>query len=185
VAWGWLRKTSIDELPQLWNVLKGEMSLVGPRPLLMCYIERYTPEQMRRHDVRPGITGLAQVRGRNAIGWDEKFAQDVWYVDHCGLWLDVSICAWTVIAVLSRKGISQAGVATMEEFRGSHVREGATSDATGCSLRFGGMGVEVAETISAAIDDGAPLELLGFLDDSPTLQGRNPWISPYLGLATG
>jgi len=113
-----LRRTSLDELPELWNVLRGEMSLVGPRPLLMQYLDRYTPEQARRHEVRPGITGWAQVNGRNALSWEEKFALDVWYVDHHSLWLDLRILALTVLKVLSREGISQPGQATMEEFLG-------------------------------------------------------------------
>jgi lipopolysaccharide/colanic/teichoic acid biosynthesis glycosyltransferase len=113
-----LRSASLDELPELFNVLKGDMSLVGPRPLLMQYLERYTPEQRRRHEVKPGITGWAQVNGRNAITWDEKFKLDVWYVDHQSLWLDVRIIARTILKVLKREGISQPGQATMEEFMG-------------------------------------------------------------------
>jgi sugar transferase EpsL len=114
-----LRSTSLDELPELWNVLRGEMSLVGPRPLLMQYLDRYTPEQARRHEVRPGITGWAQVNGRNALSWEEKFALDVWYVDHLSFWLDVKIMATTVWKIFKREGISQPGQATMEEFTGS------------------------------------------------------------------
>lgn len=114
-----LRSTSLDELPELINVLRGEMSLVGPRPLLMQYLQRYTPEQMRRHNVRPGITGLAQVCGRNTLSWEEKFALDVWYVDHASLWLDVTIIMLTIWKTLKREGISQQGHATIEEFRGS------------------------------------------------------------------
>jgi lipopolysaccharide/colanic/teichoic acid biosynthesis glycosyltransferase len=117
-----LRRLSIDELPQLWNVLKGEMSLVGPRPLLMEYLDRYTPEQARRHEARPGITGWAQVNGRNAIGWEQKFALDVWYVDNRSFWLDIRILALTAWKVLKREGISQEGEATMEEFLG--MRDG-------------------------------------------------------------
>ncbi len=113
-----LRSSSLDELPELINVLRGEMSLVGPRPLLMEYLDRYTPEQMRRHDVRPGITGWAQVNGRNAISWDEKFALDVWYVDHQSFWLDLRILVLTVWRVVRREGISQQGSATMTEFCG-------------------------------------------------------------------
>ena len=113
-----LRMTSLDELPELWNVLKGDMSLVGPRPLLMEYIDRYTPEQARRHNAKPGITGWAQVNGRNAISWDQKFALDVWYVDHQSLWLDARILALTAREVLRRKGITQHGHATVEVFRG-------------------------------------------------------------------
>jgi lipopolysaccharide/colanic/teichoic acid biosynthesis glycosyltransferase len=115
-----LRSSSVDELPQLWNVLRGDMSLVGPRPLLVQYLERYTPEQARRHDVLPGITGWTQVNGRNALSWDEKFALDVWYVDHWSPWLDAKILARTVGRVLLRHGISSSdGHATMPEFMGS------------------------------------------------------------------
>lgn len=114
-----LRSSSLDELPELWNVLKGEMSLVGPRPLLMEYLPRYTPEQARRHEVRPGITGWAQVNGRNTISWEEKFKLDVWYVDHCAFWLDLKILILTVLQVFLRKGISASGHATMQEFMGS------------------------------------------------------------------
>jgi lipopolysaccharide/colanic/teichoic acid biosynthesis glycosyltransferase len=115
----WLRSTSLDELPTLWNVFRGDMSLVGPRPLLMEYLDRYTPEQHRRHEVRPGVTGLAQVRGRNALTWDEKFAADVEYVDNFGPRMDARILAATVAAVLRRQGISAEGVATMPLFQGS------------------------------------------------------------------
>lgn len=113
-----LRATSLDELPELWNVLKGDMSLVGPRPLLMDYLPLYTPEQARRHEVRPGITGWAQVNGRNAISWEDKFQLDVWYVDHRSLWLDIKILWLTVKKVLVRDGISAAGEATMRKFQG-------------------------------------------------------------------
>lgn len=111
-----LRSTSIDELPELWNVIKGDMSLVGPRPLLMQYLDRYTPEQMRRHEMKPGITGWAQVNGRNAITWEEKFTLDVWYVDNWSLWLDIKIIGMTIWKILKREGINQQGQATMEEF---------------------------------------------------------------------
>ena len=114
-----LRSTSLDELPELWNVLKGEMSLVGPRPLLVQYLERYNPRQARRHEVPPGITGLAQVKGRNALSWEEKFEWDVRYVETCSLGLDLKILFLTVKAVLWRTGISAAGYATMPEFKGS------------------------------------------------------------------
>ena len=114
-----LRSTSLDELPGLWAVLKGDMSLVGPRPLLMEYLPLYTPEQARRHDVRPGITGWAQVNGRNAISWEEKFALDVWYVDNQSLWLDIKILLLTVKKVFVREGISAAGEATMSKFTGT------------------------------------------------------------------
>jgi len=115
----WLRATSLDELPELWNVLKGDMSLVGPRPLLMEYLGRYTPEQARRHDVKPGITGWAQVNGRNALSWEEKFKLDVWYVDNWNLGLDLRILLMTVVKVLRREGINAEGHATMPEFTGS------------------------------------------------------------------
>ena len=114
-----LRSTSLDELPELWNVLKGDMSLVGPRPLLMEYLPLYSPEQARRHAVRPGVTGWAQVNGRNAISWEEKFALDTWYVDHQSLLLDMKILWLTVKKVLVREGISAAGEATMVKFTGS------------------------------------------------------------------
>ena len=114
-----LRSTSLDELPELWNVLRGDMSLVGPRPLLTQYLDRYTPEQMRRHEVKPGMTGWAQVNGRNALTWEQKFALDVWYVDHQSLWLDHKIIALTIWKILNREGINQPGQATMEEFKGS------------------------------------------------------------------
>ena len=114
-----LRSASLDELPELINVLKGEMSLVGPRPLLMQYLPLYSPEQARRHEVRPGITGWAQVNGRNAIGWEEKFKLDVWYVDNQSFWLDLKILWMTFSKVFKREGISQEGQATMEPFRGS------------------------------------------------------------------
>ena len=114
-----LRATSLDELPELLNVLKGEMSLVGPRPLLVRYLPLYTPEQARRHDVRPGITGLAQVRGRNALDWDSKFAYDIEYVDNQSLWFDLRILFETVRAVVKREGISHEGVVTMPRFEGS------------------------------------------------------------------
>lgn len=114
-----LRSSSLDELPELWNVLKGEMSLVGPRPLLMAYLPLYSPEQARRHEVRPGITGWAQVNGRNALSWEEKFRLDVWYVDHHSVWLDLKILWMTARTVLRREGISSQGDATMPVFRGS------------------------------------------------------------------
>jgi lipopolysaccharide/colanic/teichoic acid biosynthesis glycosyltransferase len=113
-----LRSTSLDDLPQLLNVLRGEMSLVGPRPLLMQYLNRYTPEQMRRHDVLPGITGWAQIHGRNVLDWNEKFRLDLWYVDHRTFWLDMKILFMTPWKVLKREGISQPGQATAEEFKG-------------------------------------------------------------------
>jgi len=113
-----LRSTSLDELPELFNILRGEMSLVGPRPLLVQYLERYSPEQARRHDVLPGITGWAQINGRNALSWQDKFRLDVWYVDHWSLWLDLKILALTLWRWVKRQGISQPGHATAEEFMG-------------------------------------------------------------------
>jgi len=115
----YLRSASLDELPELWNVVKGDMSLVGPRPLLMEYLPLYSQEQARRHEVRPGITGWAQVNGRNAISWEEKFELDVWYVDHRSFWLDVRILWLTVLKVFHREGISQDGHVTMDKFRGT------------------------------------------------------------------
>ena len=113
-----LRSTSLDELPELINVLRGDMSLVGPRPLHVHYLERYTPEQARRHDVKPGITGWAQINGRNAVSWSERFELDVWYVDRLSLWLDLRILFMTVLKVIKREGISAEGQATMTEFMG-------------------------------------------------------------------
>jgi sugar transferase EpsL len=114
-----LRNSSLDELPQLFNVLKGDLSLVGPRPLLMEYQPLYSAEQARRHDVRPGITGWAQVNGRNAVNWQERFNLDIWYVDHFSFWLDIKILWMTLIKVMRREGVSQTGHVTMEKFRGS------------------------------------------------------------------
>lgn len=119
-----LRSTSLDELPELWNVLKGDMSLAGPRPLLMEYLPLYSPEQARRHEVRPGITGWAQVNGRNALSWDDKFALDVWYVDNRSFCLDLKIVALTVVRVLKRSGISAEGEATMPRFSGTRNGNG-------------------------------------------------------------
>jgi sugar transferase EpsL len=116
----WLRSTSLDELPELLNVLKGDMSLVGPRPLLMEYLPLYSPEQARRHEVRPGITGWAQVNGRNAISWEEKFKLDVWYVDNQSFWLDLKILALTLKRVFLRNGVSAPGEATMPKFKGNN-----------------------------------------------------------------
>lgn len=114
-----LRSTSLDELPELFNILRGEMSVVGPRPLLMEYLPLYSPEQMRRHDALPGLTGWAQVNGRNALTWQDKFALDVWYVDHQSFWLDVKIILMTVWKAFTREGVSQEGQATVEFFRGN------------------------------------------------------------------
>jgi sugar transferase EpsL len=121
---GLLRASSLDELPTLWNVLKGDMSLVGPRPLLMEYLPRYSPRQLRRHDVRPGITGWAQVNGRNAIDWERKFELDLWYVENRSLWLDLVILARTILGVARGAGISQPGHPTAEKFRGPGGADG-------------------------------------------------------------
>jgi len=117
----WLRKTSLDELPELWNVVKGEMSLVGPRPLLMEYMPLYDAHQMRRHEVRPGLTGWAQVNGRNAVSWQERFEMDVWYVDNHSLWLDLKILVRTVWKVIRCEGISEEGQVTMTKFTGNRT----------------------------------------------------------------
>lgn len=118
-----LRSSSADELPELWNVLKGDMSLVGPRPLLMEYLPLYSSEQARRHEVRPGVTGWAQVNGRNSLSWEEKFALDVWYVDNRTIWLDIKIIGMTIAKVLKRDGISAEGEATMPRFTGKEPRQ--------------------------------------------------------------
>ena len=123
----WVRSTSLDELPQLYNVLKGVMSLIGPRPLLVKYLERYTPEQARRHEVRPGITGWAQVNGRNALSWEQKFAYDVYYVDHCSFILDMKILFMTIKKVVKKEGISNQASATMPEFMGTHAKNHSKS----------------------------------------------------------
>lgn len=115
-----VRSMSIDELPQLWNVLKGDMSFIGPRPLLVQYLPLYSKDQARRHEVRPGITGWAQCHGRNAISWTEKFKYDVWYVDHLSLWTDIQVILMSIRGVLKREGISQEGQATMEFFNGNN-----------------------------------------------------------------
>jgi len=119
-----LRSSSLDELPELWNVLKGDMSLVGPRPLLMEYLPLYSPHQARRHDVRPGLTGWAQINGRNALSWEQKFALDTWYVDNRSFWLDIKIIGRTIVGVLKRSGISAQGEATMPRFTGTESGKG-------------------------------------------------------------
>ena len=121
-----LRASSLDELPELFNVIKGEMSLVGPRPLLPAYLERYTPEQARRHDVLPGITGWAQINGRNALSWEDKFKLDLWYVDHHSLWVDLKILVITLWKAIKREGISTPGNATAPEFMGSNEKNPLT-----------------------------------------------------------
>lgn len=130
----WLRRTSLDELPELFNVLRGDMSLVGPRPLLTEYLPRYSPEQARRHEVRPGITGWAQVNGRNDRTWDDKLAMDVWYVDHRSVWLDLRILLRTAVVTVTGDGVSQGGHATTTPFRGS------TTTGTGPSRSGGELG---------------------------------------------
>ena len=114
-----LRQTSLDELPQLWNVLRGDMSFIGPRPFIAAYLERYTTEQARRHDVKPGITGWAQINGRNLISWEEKFALDLWYIDHWSLWLDLKILFLTVVKIVSKEGIDEDKNTTSTEFMGT------------------------------------------------------------------
>jgi sugar transferase EpsL len=125
-----LRRTSLDELPQFWNVLRGDMSMVGPRPLLMQYLDRYTPEQARRHLVAPGITGWTQVNGRNDLPWEQKLALDVWYVDHWSLWLDLKILCLTLWKVITGEGVSAAGSVSMPEFMGSRAASGTTEMAS-------------------------------------------------------
>ncbi|WP_433495628.1 sugar transferase [Micromonospora sp. CA-248089] len=125
----WLRATSLDELPSLWNILRGDMSLVGPRPFPTSYRDLYTPREFRRHDVRPGLTGLAQVNGRNALGWAERFAYDLHYVEHWSLRLDARILARTAVAVLRRQGISAPGAATAHEFRGTASEQAVAATA--------------------------------------------------------
>lgn len=117
----WLRASSLDELPELWNILCGDMSLVGPRPLLIEYLPLYSPEQARRHEVRPGLTGWAQINGRNALSWEEKFRLDVWYVEHRTFWLDVKVIVLTVVKVIRRNDVSAAGEATMTRFTGTQI----------------------------------------------------------------
>jgi lipopolysaccharide/colanic/teichoic acid biosynthesis glycosyltransferase len=125
----WMRRWSLDEMPELFKVLNGDMSLVGPRPLLPQYLGRYSPEQARRHEVKPGLTGWAQVNGRNAINWEEKFALDVWYVDNQSIWLDLKILGMTAWKVLKREGISAEGEATMPEFMGTVSSTGRSDNA--------------------------------------------------------
>lgn len=152
-----LRKSSLDELPQLWNILKGDMSFVGPRPLLVRYLDRYTPEQARRHDVIPGITGLTQVKGRNALCWEEKFRLDVWYVDNWSLWLDLKIIFITVFKVLQQEGINQEGYATAEEFKGQ-LREHLNGEARGILKPYAaGMTVEKQQRLQACLQELAAL----------------------------
>ncbi len=166
-----LRSTSLDELPEIFNILKGEMSWVGPRPLLVQYLDRYTPEQARRHEVLPGLTGWAQVNGRNALGWEEKFALDVWYVDHRNLALDVKIAFMTVAAIFNRKGITMEGSATAEEFQGSgNVKEQIYI------IGAGGHAKVVLSTLRAA-----GLQAAGFLEESAARKGESIMDCKILG----
>ena len=165
-----LRSTSLDELPGLWNVLKGEMSLIGPRPLLMTYVPLYSPEQSRRHQMHPGITGWAQVNGRNAISWEDKFKYDAWYVDNHTLWLDIKIIWLTIKKVIERDGISAEGGVIMPRFTGSKTsNELIVIGASG----FGKEVVWLAERAGYAVK--------GFLDDKPELAGRSFYSLPVLG----
>jgi len=185
--WGrFLRSTSLDELPELWNVLRGDMSLVGPRPLLTKYLELYTPEQCRRHGVRPGLTGWAQVNGRNNVDWDQKFRYDVWYVDHFGLWLDVKILLRTLLTVGRRENISAQNHATAPEFRGRTeglVRETRPSPEGIAVIGAGGH----AKVVIATLED-AGLNVTGLYDDNPRLWGQSiagvPVVGPVGALAS-
>ena len=163
-----LRASSLDELPELWNVITGRMSLVGPRPLKVSYLKLYSPEQARRHDAVPGVTGWAQVNGRNAIGWEERFRLDVWYVEHCGLWLDVKTLWKTVAAVFGRRGISAEGHSTMPDFEGTPVPPRSRVVVIGA----GGHGKVVLSTLQAA----------GFLVDAVYDDDTRAWGSTLLGV---
>lgn len=182
-----LRQTSLDELPQLLQVLRGEMSLVGPRPLLPEYLDRYTPEQARRHEVKPGITGWCQVRGRNALSWEEKFRLDTWYVDHWSVPLDLSILLQTVLVVLRREGVSHGSDATMPEFLGTNehiipISRGRRMEPL-VILGAGEFGREVAWLVDE-INRAAPepkWNLLGFLDDNPNALAEFSHYPPLLG----
>jgi len=161
-----LRSSSLDELPGLWNVLKGDMSLVGPRPLLVEYLPLYSEEQARRHEVRPGITGWAQVNGRNAISWDEKFELDVWYVDHQSFWLDIKILFSTMKKVFVREGINQDGQATMEKFAGCEAEVGVRrSDGGGRRSGDGGRTSETSRRRSAGGERATGYLTEGDLDE--------------------
>ncbi len=144
----WLRKFSLDELPQLWNVLRGDMSLVGPRPLVIRYLPRYTPEQFRRHEVRPGLTGWTQTNGRNALSWDQKFQFDVWYVDHLSLWLDIKIIARTFWLVLRRANVNAEGHATMPEFMGSTAKADRRAASSSARMLECALGVKIEPTVA-------------------------------------
>jgi sugar O-acyltransferase (sialic acid O-acetyltransferase NeuD family) len=171
-----LRRYSMDEIPQLWNVLKGEMSLVGPRPLLMQYLNRYTAEQARRHEVKPGVTGWAQANGRNALSWEERFQLDVWYVDHWSIWLDLRIIAKTIRKVYLREGISKSGHATVPEFIGNKSGE-MTNMQKVFVYGASGHGKVVADILLACKDS----RLAGFVDDRVELQSTSVLGLPVLG----
>lgn len=165
---GWLRATSLDELPTLWNIIRGDMSLVGPRPLLMRYLERYSPEQARRHEIRPGLTGLAQVSGRNGLSWEDKFRLDVHYVDRHTFVGDLKIVRDTVRSVARRDGISAVGEATMSEFLGTDNQRGARVTAPLFIIGAGGFGREVFSVIEALEGSGSVPHPTGFIDDDPS-----------------
>ena len=171
-----LRSLSLDELPTLFNVINGDMSMVGPRPLLMQYLSRYTPEQARRHEVKPGITGWAQVNGRNAITWEQKFALDVWYVDHRSIWLDLKIIALTIWKILKREGINQPGHATMEEFRRNNSKTMRV-----LIVGAGGHAQVIADILLNMKGKEKELMPIGFLDDNHALHGKNFLGLPVLG----
>ena len=188
---GWLRRTSLDELPTLWNVLCGDMSLVGPRPLLMRYLSRYSAEQARRHEVKPGLTGWAQVNGRNAISWEEKFQYDVWYVDHQSLSLDLRILARTVLKVLKGEGISAEDHATMPEFMGAEAK---TKKRENCPLGplLGMLAAAIRVTMGSAVcfrqerpgRDGRPFRIVKFRTMRDTEPGEDPLASDAMRLST-
>lgn len=168
-----LRSTSLDELPTLWNIVRGQMSLVGPRPLLMQYLDRYTPQQARRHEVLPGLTGLAQVSGRNGLSWDRKLALDVEYVDQCCMSLDIRILLRTVGVVLCRDGVSGAGEVTMSEFMGEPVPQLPDPRPSLVIVGCGGFGREVYCTVRAINAAGGDWDVEGFVDDDPSPADRD------------
>ena len=170
----WLRSSSLDELPELWNVLRGEMSLVGPRPLMTSYLQMYSPDQTRRHDVLPGITGWAQVHGRNTVEWAERFKLDVWYVDRCNVWLDLKILWMTLATVVSRAGITAEGHSTMPEFTGDSAKENAPKIVV--VIGAGGHGKVVVSTLQSA---GVPVDAV--YDDDCRLWGKHGLGVPIRG----
>lgn len=182
-----LRNTSLDELPELFNVWRGEMSLVGPRPLLMEYLERYTPEEMRRHALLPGITGWAQVNGRNAITWSKKFELDLWYVDHLSLWLDLKILALTVGQALRSEGVNQPGQATIQKFCSAEVPTPMATTPGGQPKRVlilgaGGHAQVIADILLCSREAEVPIEVIGYLDDNPALTDQLRLGIPILGV---